>query len=227
MVKIRESVGPVKEGAEFGKWTVISPVYRLRETSRAVRWVVTSRCECGTIAVHRLSDLTKLLSVQCKSCASTVHGFAKRERLYDVWIVMRERCNNPNDQAAKNYGGRGIRVCDEWNDYTAFRTWALTNGYADNLEIDRRETNGNYEPGNCRWVTRKVNARNRRNTITVTAFGETKTIGEWADDVRCFVSYTTLYGRVRKQWEPELAIVTPHRSARRAGVSNAVGTLPT
>ena len=74
---------------------------------------------------------------------------------------MRQRCNNPNRSDYKRYGGRGIKICDEWNDYNTFRDWALSNGYADNLSIDRIDVNGNYEPSNCRWVDAKTQAQNK------------------------------------------------------------------
>jgi len=74
---------------------------------------------------------------------------------------MVDRCANPSIKKWHRYGGRGITVCDEWKDYQAFKAWANANGYADHLEIDRRDNDGNYEPGNCRWVTHLVNTRNR------------------------------------------------------------------
>jgi hypothetical protein len=109
------------------------------------------------------------------------HG-GKYTRLYHTWKKMKERCNNPNCKAYKDYGGRGIKICDEWNnDYVSFREWAMNNGYNDLLTIDRIDNNNGYFPQNCRWVTAKIQNLNRRTNHYLTFNGETKTISEWAD----------------------------------------------
>jgi hypothetical protein len=102
-------------------------------------------------------------------------------------------------------------MCAEWrSSFVAFREWAMSNGYADGLEIDRRENDGPYAPDNCRWVTHSKNCRNRRSNVLVTAFGETKTVIEWGEDPRCSVAYQTLRQRIQKYgWDPERAITTP------------------
>lgn len=94
-----------------------------------------------------------------------IHGCAcrgRQTRLYNIWNHAEQRCNNVNDKAYKNYGGRGITICKEWLEFIPFKEWALNNGYKDNLTIDRRDNDGNYEPSNCRWTTRIEQNRNSR-----------------------------------------------------------------
>lgn len=92
----------------------------------------------------------------------TIHG-ETRSRLYFTWMNMKQRCSNPNKPFYQDYGGRGIRVCNEWlESYLEFRDWAIRSGYDDTLQIDRIDVNGNYEPSNCRWVTTYQQSANRR-----------------------------------------------------------------
>ena len=115
-----------------------------------------------------------------KNNSNYKHG-GKGTRLFHIWIDMRQRCNNPHNYAYKNYGERGISVYPEWNDYVNFRNWAEMNGYTNDLTLDRINVNGNYEPNNCRWVTRKVQNNNRRSNRLITYKGETKNLREWSD----------------------------------------------
>lgn len=138
--------------------------------------------------------------------------------LYGVWHTMRSRCSLPTNTRYAYYGARGIRVCSEWDEsFVVFRDWAVANGYRPGLVIDRKDTYGNYEPSNCRWVTQKINLNNRRTNHRLTAFGETKTLSEWSEDPRCMVTYTTLKRRSHAGWSPERAITM---AARQRGVSS-------
>lgn len=129
------------------------------------------------------------------------------ELLLKVWRQMRSRCG---DRENSRYGGRGISVCPEWDDYGTFRSWAIDAGYAEGLSIDRIDNDGNYAPDNCRWTDRITQANNRRGQVLLTAFGETKSLAMWARDQRCPVSAPALQLRVvRRGWDHERAIVTP------------------
>jgi hypothetical protein len=92
------------------------------------------------------------------------HGYSKT-KIYSVWEAIKQRCLNPNDRGYKNYGGRGIRICDEWLNSMPFILWAINNGYRDGLQIDRINNNGDYEPSNCRWVDATVNNSNQRKNL--------------------------------------------------------------
>lgn len=103
----------------------------------------------------------------------------KRYRLKTIWYNMRQRCNDPNN---KYYGGKGIKVCQEWDsDFGAFERWALSNGYDDTLTIDRIDPNGNYCPKNCRWATVKEQNNNNSSNRYIAIDGVTKTFAQWCE----------------------------------------------
>ena len=131
----------------------------------------------------------------------------KRSKLYQVWCGMRARCRDPKHVSYKSYGARGIKVDKRWDDYTAFRDWALDNGYEEGLEIDRKDSDDHYSPENCQWIT--VRANRRRQQPTIVAFGEAKTLIEWSEDERCEVTYYVLRNRKNRGWDFERALTTP------------------
>lgn len=140
-----------------------------------------------------------------------------RSRLYRVWRAMLCRCNNMIHEAYGRYGGRGITVCDEWKTYAPFRAWALASGYADNLEIERRDNDRGYSADNCCWETRSGQSRNRRNSLPpIPAFGDSKTPIEWSEDPRCRVSYRLLHKRLAAGESPESALTRPSASRTEA-----------
>jgi hypothetical protein len=147
-------------------------------------------------------------------------------RLYTIWKNMMRRCSDPKDHAYPRYGGRGIGVCLNWQRYEPFRAWALSAGYQDDLEMDRRENGRGYAPDNCRWVKRRVNALNRSDNLPhISAFGEAKQISTWHDDPRCRVTYRTLWRRLAAGWPPEQAISTPSQARGPRTVGFATGGL--
>lgn len=115
--------------------------------------------------------------------------------LYWCWKAIKQRCNNPNCHAYHNYGGRGIKVCVEWNEFEPFYEWAVANGYKKGLEIDRKNNNGDYCPENCRWVDRKTNSNNTRKTTRITVDGVTKSSTEWDEflNIRSGAVYNWYY----------------------------------
>ena len=142
--------------------------------------------------------------------ANTKHGDSNKERLYTIWLRMRQRCNSPSDHAYSDYGGRGISVCCEWDaDYGAFKEWALANGYSEKLTLDREDNDGDYCPENCRWATRKQQANNRRTNHLLTFGGKTLTLSEWGDVTG--INNLTILRRIRHGWSVEDALTTPVR----------------
>ena len=134
--------------------------------------------------------------------------YDSKSSLYRVFNAMIERCSKPNVKNYHNYGGRGIKVCDEWiGNYQAFCDWALDNGYKKGLQIDRIDNNGNYEPSNCRWVTPKQNSNNTRFNTLLTYNGETHTMTEWAEITG--INLTTLSSRINRGWSIEQSLTTP------------------
>ena len=126
-------------------------------------------------------------------------------RLKYIYNDMKQRCYKKSNPAYKNYGGRGIRICDEWlNDFKEFYRWSLNNGYKENLTIDRINNNDDYKPSNCRWATMLEQIRNRRNTVILTYKNETKTIKEWAQNYN--IELSTLRTRIKRGWDIERAL---------------------
>lgn len=171
-------------GQKFGRLIVIERASN--NTEGRAMWVC--KCECGkeTKAVGK-----DLRSGNTKSCGclnrelsmikNQKHGLRKHP-LYLVWKGIKARCYNKNTTNHKNYGGRGIEVCDEWrDDFQAFYDWATANGYEKGLTIERIDNNGNYTPENCRWATIKEQNRNQRSNRIIGYKGEKKLLIEWCE----------------------------------------------
>ena len=120
------------------------------------------------------------------------------------WRHMRYRCDNKNNQAYEMYGARGIKVCDEWQEFGTFRDWALENGYSDNLTLDRIDVNGNYEPSNCRWADAVTQMNNRRSTPHYTVDGRSLTISQWSRETG--IPRSTILNRLKRGISFEAAI---------------------
>lgn len=184
---------------------------------------VEAMCICGNIKYIKFFSLkiNETKSCGCKqkelvSAFVTKHGMSastnkKGHPIYDAYNNMIDRCNKIGYKPYERYWGRGISVCKEWmDDFLVFKEWALANGWERGLTLERMNNDKNYEPSNCKWDTRAIQARNREVNILLTAFGETKCLAEWSRDLRCKVRYEGLRTRINKLgWDAERAIVTP------------------
>ena len=183
-------MGKIKDrtGIKYGRLTAIKMI----EGRRPIYWLC--KCDCGNYDEVRASNLQ---SGAVKSCgclndeAITKHN-QSHSRLYKVFNSLKQRCLNPNNKGYKNYGGRGITVCNEWldkkNGFINFYNWAIKNGYDENAKfqectIDRIDVNGNYEPNNCRWVSKEFNCRFKRTTNAITVNGITKSGNQWSKEL--------------------------------------------
>jgi hypothetical protein len=127
---------------------------------------------------------------------------------------MKARCYNPNNKGYKNYGERGITVCDEWlNDPSVFFKWAKDNGFQENLTLDRIDVNGNYNPTNCRWISKFKQQGNKRNNHFITFNGETKHLKEWGRVLG--INAHTIGGRLRNGWSEERALTQPVKKKKK------------
>lgn len=173
----------IKTGEKYNRLTIINPNagYHVTSGGNKLR-KVTVKCECGTIKDVTLNSIRNGNTVSCgcynqeKAGTNLVtHNYSK-ERLYRIWKDMKRRCKNKNRRNYHNYGGRGIKVCDEWDsDYLNFRDWSIKNGYSDELSIDRIDNDGNYEPNNCRWISQQlqlINTSKQKEFIAISPDGK-------------------------------------------------------
>lgn len=200
-----------RTGQRFGRLTVIKEAGR--DKHRNVIW--KCRCDCGNESYVTTADLKKTKSCGCWNIdaiiqRNTRHGASKRgsiTKLYKVWAAVKQRCTNPKNKAYKNYGGRGIKLCDEWLEYEPFEKWAFENGYAEGLQLDRIDNNGGYSPDNCRFVSTVENSHNKRNNVWITIDGKTALAVDWAKEVG--VDVEVIRKRLRKGWSPKEAVFAP------------------
>lgn len=193
-------------GRRFGLLRVVCKA--APDKSGNIRWAC--KCDCGNITLSRRASLFSGETTSCgceraKKCRK--HG-GYGTRLYRIWVGMKDRCYRSKHIAYARYGGRGIRVCDEWkDDFSAFREWALNNGYDDKLTIDRIDSNGNYEPSNCRWASYLEQENNSSNCTYIEYGGKRMSLADWAREVG--LPYTTVSNRYYKGLPIEEVLFKP------------------
>lgn len=196
-------------GQNFGYWRVL----KRDETypkGKHTKWIC--RCKCGTVKSVFSGSLT---SGRSKSCGcvtyhnlgvNSTHGMSK-SRIYHEWTSMRRRCSTTKGNDAKNYSGRGIRVCDEWeHDFLSFYSWAISHGYNDSLTIDRIDNNMGYSPDNCRWVSIERQQANKSNTVYVVYKGQRWCLRTLCNDIG--FSYKLAHRRYRAMKKKNIPIDT-------------------
>ena len=193
-------------GQKFGRLTVVERVANNKRGN--ARWLC--KCVCGNETIVVTSDLNSghtrscgCLHLETVKVNGKTHGLSNTH-LFRIWCDMRKRCANPNAMHFHRYGGRGIKVCNEWQNFELFYKWAMANGYQENLTIDRIDNDGNYEPSNCRWATQKEQQNNRSTNKLITFEGETLNLTQWSK--KTGISYRKLVDRLGKlNWSVERA----------------------
>lgn len=208
-------------GKKFGRLTVIEMAAEKMKSGEA-KWVC--RCDCGT---SRLVPSYRLRSGRTKSCGclareqvasrNTKHGMFGT-RIYRIWSGMMTRCTNENAINYADYGGRGIKVCDAWQQFENFYA-DMCDGYRDDLSLDRIDGDGDYRPDNCRWETATRQQRNRRNTVFIELNGRRQSLADWADETG--IPAGTLSERLRRGWSAERALTTQIGQPRATPTHNA------
>jgi len=191
-------------GKKFYKLTVVGSIYR----NNRYMWVC--KCACGGESIVYPNQVIRGKTQTC-GCGRSVtfrdmhykHGYAGT-RLHNIWKGMRKRCNNVSSQDYANYGGRGIKVCAKWDDFVAFRNWALANGYTEGMTIERKDNSQNYCPNNCAWIPNKEQSFNTRSVIEVSYGGRKMPIGQWADELG--INRQTVYSRISRGKPPLQAL---------------------
>jgi hypothetical protein len=209
----------------FGRWVTVGPKFLLPvgKSGREAFQVCQCLCDNKTIAILRVNSLKTKRSLSCGclrdgqsgKCNQT-HGEADKSVEYSTWVGIRERCKPSREKRYPGYAGRGIRVCDRWND----PVYGYVNFLADMgrrppecVSIDRIDNDGNYEHGNCRWATSKEQQRNTRHNVLLTHKGKTQCVSAWAEELG--IGVTTLRERLRRNRSIAEVLDTPVRPKRR------------
>jgi len=193
-------------GQRFGDLEVIKRTQDKISASgrKSVQWLC--RCDCGNEIIIAGSSLKRNITKSCgclRKNIKTIHGLSNT-KMYQVWKGIKQRCNNKNNKAYKNYGGRGIEMCKKWFDNFEIFYKDMEEKYKKGLTLDRIDNNKGYFKENCRWTTMEDQGNNKRNNVLITYKGETKTLKWWS--IYLGINYNTLFSRITKlNWSIEKA----------------------
>ena len=179
-------------GKKFNMLTIVS---HKKKGKYNVNYFVC-KCDCGNTTEIRISHLFHDNQISCGCIKTKYENSQIGEAIYDTWNRMMHRCYDIKHHKYPRYGARGIKLCDEWkNNYDEFYKWSINNGFKLGLSIDRIDNNGNYEPSNCRWATRKQQMRNTSRNRYITYKGETRSLAEWCEilNIRYGTASSRLY----------------------------------
>lgn len=195
---------------KFGRLTAIKPT---KERNRGIVW--ECKCDCGKTVYVGANTLSQGGKKSCGCLYNETRGRMKhgkhKDRIYFAYGSMIQRCTNESNPEYRNYGARGITICDEWlgeYGFEKFYDWAIRSGYSENLTIDRINVNGNYEPSNCRWTDILRQQNNKRNNHYISFNGKTQSMADWAREIG--ISYSALSARINTyKWTLERALTEP------------------
>ena len=203
-------------GKRFGRLVIVDfdhevQMFDKKGRKNGVKQYYKCKCDCGNEKIASLWSLRDGHTLSCgclqreKNVERLIIHNLSASRIYRIWRAIKNRCLNKKLMDYKNYGGRGIKVCEEWkNDFMSFYNWSMAHDYADDLTIDRIDVNGNYSPENCKWSTKKEQSNNRRTCCNFTYNGVTKNYKQWCEFLN--INYKTFYSRISRGWEIKKAL---------------------
>lgn len=165
-------------------------------------------CRCGNTLTVKFWKLTGVGGHRVLESCGCLKGTKTEQDTYKIWAGMKRRCTQPNSDAYKNYGGRGIKVCERW--FNSFPAFLMDMGSRPSTKhsIDRIDNNGDYTPTNCRWATQKEQSNNKRTNRMIEIDGKTQTLTQWCEEYQ--IKYSTVENRLRRcNWAIKEALITP------------------
>lgn len=189
-------------GRVFNSWTVITLSPITVKGSGKTFW--DCRCKCG---IQKAVEASTLKRGTSKSCGCLTEHKKIKTSTYKRWALMKARCLNPNNNRYQYYGGRGIKVCERWLDFRNF--YADMGDCPEGMTIERIDSDGNYEPSNCKWLKKEEQSKNRRSNIKIAFNGKTQNLMDWAKELN--LSPGTLYSRIERGWSFERTLTDKGR----------------